>query len=407
MGKRRSGEGTIFKRDDGRWAANLDLGYEGGKRRRKTLYGATQREVGEKLDAARREIAEGRPLTDGRLRLSSYLETWLKDVVEPSSLAMRTKDDYRDHVRRHIVPLLGHIRLAALSPQDVQRLINAKRAEGLSPRTVQYIHAVLRRALGQAETWRLVPRNVAKLVSVDTPKPDPSKVHELPLESAHRLLEAVMGDRLYALYVVLLTIGLRKGEVLGLRWVDLDFKRGTLSVEQQVQRVNGRGLLILPLPKTKTSRRTNSLSSYCLETLLAHRASQATERLAAGDCWHDHDLIFPSKVGTPFDPRNLNRHMHAMCRKVGIRLERIHNLRHTNASVGFDQGLEVKTVSGLLGHSSVGITSNLYIHLQTRLKQAAAELIGEALRPPSTPVAVNLAVNGAQAHQNGPAVGGA
>lgn len=380
MSKRRGhGEGSIYRRQDGRWAATVDLGWAEGKRQRKTVYGKTQDEAIKKRNDVLRLIEQGVSVSDERRTVAQFLEGWLTDTVQPSDLADSTKASYTDVVHRHLVPRLGQTRLSKLTPQRVQQLLNELREAGYSPRTVQYTHAVLRRALGQAERWGLVNRNVAKLVDVPRPRTDPAKVHALTLDEARRLLTAATGDRLYALYVVVLMLGLRRGEALGLRWSDVDLDAGTLRVEQQVIRVPGQGLVVSPLPKTASSRRINHLPGFAIEVLRQHRLRQLQERLAVGDRWHEHDLVFPSTIGTPLEPRNLTRHLHQLCKAAGLPPERFHNLRHTAASIGFAEGLDPKMIQHMLGHSSIGVTMDTYTHLVPGLQKDAAERIGKAL----------------------------
>ena len=379
MSRRGHGEGSIYKRKDGRWAATVDLGWVDGKRHRKTVYGRTQDEVINKRSTVLRSIQDGISVADDRLTVSTFLKGWLADTVEPSDLADSTKASYADIVNRHLIPQLGQSRLNKLTPQRIQGLLNALRGAGYSPRTVQYAHAVLRRALGQAERWGLVTRNVAKLVEVPRPRTDPAKVHALTLDEARRLLKAAKKDRLYALYVVVLMLGLRRGEALGLRWADVDLDAGTLRVEQQVIRVPGQGLVVSPLPKTASSRRINHLPSFALGALRQHRLRQLQERLRAGQRWQEHDLVFPSSVGTPIEPRNLTRNLHRLCKVAGLKPERFHNLRHTAASIGFAEGLDPKMIQHMLGHSAIGVTMDTYTHLVPGLQKEAAERIGKAI----------------------------
>ena len=211
------------------------------------------------------------------------------------------------------------------------------------------------------------------------PRTDPSKVHALTIDQARHLLAAAKNDRLYALYVVVLMLGLRRGEALGLRWADVDLDAGTLRVEQQVIRVPGKGLVVSPLPKTASSRRINHLPGFALDVLRQHRLRLLQERLRAGGRWREHDLVFPSSVGTPIEPRNLTRHLHRLCGEAGLKPERFHNLRHTAASIGFAEGLDPKMIQHMLGHSSIGVTMDTYTHLVPGLQKDAAERIGRAI----------------------------
>ncbi|HZU05719.1 MAG TPA: site-specific integrase [Chloroflexota bacterium] len=317
---------------------------------------------------------QGLPLPAERQTVGQFLARWLEDVARPR-VRPKTYHSYAQLVRLHLAPGLGRIPLAKLSPQDVQAFLNAKRASGLSPRTVQYLHAVLRCALGQAERWGLVPRNVARLVS--PPQGSRPEIRPLTVEEARRLLEAVQGDRLEALYAVALAVGLRQGEALGLRWQDVDFARGTLTVRYQLQRVEGR--LQLVEPKTARSRRTIALPPPVVEVLRRHRARQLEERLQAGAAWQDSGLVFTSTIGTPLEPRNVVRHFHGLLAKAGLPRRSFHQLRHTAASLLLAQGVDIRVVQQVLGHSQIALTANLYAHVLPVLLREAAQKMGAAL----------------------------
>ena len=261
-GRRGRGEGAIYKRSDGRWTAQVDVGYQGAKRLRKYIYGATRREVQEKLASVQGTVQKGLPLPPERLTVGRYLEQWLEGSAR-QRLRPNTFASYADTVRRHLVPEMGRLPLAKLSPVDVQGLMATKAAAGLSPRTVQYVRAVLRVALNQALKWGLVARNVASLV--DGPRVRHQEVKPLTPEEAGLLLEAAKGDPFEALYVLALAAGLRRGELLGLPWSAVDLDRGTLRVSQTLQRIEGR--LQIVEPKTDKSRR----SIHLRRRLTVHR----------------------------------------------------------------------------------------------------------------------------------------
>lgn len=373
-GRRGSGEGSIHKRPDGRWAAVVDLGWVQGKRRRKYLYGKTRAEVRDKLNVALHAQSRGIPLVDERQRVGAYLDWWLRESL-PGTVRDSTVKSYSDLVRSHIIPNLGHLTLAKLGPQHVQGLMVTLRQQGLSARTAQYAHAVLRRALGQAERWGMVQRNVATLV--DAPLVRRPEVVALTPSEARALLEAAKGDRLYALYAVAVAIGLRRGEALGLHWSDIDLDAGTLRVRTALQRINGE--LRFVEPKTNRSARTIPLPRSSMEALRQHRHAQLGERLAAGERWHDQDLVFPSSVGTPMEPRNLTRHFHRLCERAGIGRRRFHDLRHTCASLLLAQNVHPRVVMETLGHSGIQITMDTYSHVLPSLQREAADRMDEAL----------------------------
>ena len=207
MAKRGANEGSIYKRADSRWAAALTLGWQDGKRRRKTFYGNTRREVQEQLTVALRSHQQGLPVTSDRLTVGSFLQSWLVESAKPT-VRPRTYQSYTELVRVHLVPGLGRIPLAKLTPQDVQKLLNRKLADGLSPRRVQYIHAVLRRALGQAERWALVARNAAKLVNA--PRVEQAEIQPFTPDEAREFIRAIEGERLQALFTLAIATGLRQ-----------------------------------------------------------------------------------------------------------------------------------------------------------------------------------------------------
>lgn len=265
MARRGNGEGSIIRRSDGRWCAALSL--EGG--RRKFIYGRTRHEVATRMAMALTDREQGLLVTGRRQTLGQFLVRWLQDSVKPT-VRPKTYASYSQLLRIHILPALGAVPLAKLDPPRVQRFLNDKLAEGrLSARTIQYLHAVLRAALGQAMKWRLVSMNVATLV--DPPRAVRREVRALSPTEARAVLEATRGDWLEALYTLALAVGLRQGEALGLHWKDVDLEAGILRVRAALQRVEGRGLQMVEA-KTARSRRTIALLPQVVESLRAHKS---------------------------------------------------------------------------------------------------------------------------------------
>ncbi len=373
MARRRGhGEGSIYRRRDGRWAASVSL--PGGKR--KTFYGRTRQEVQRKLHDALRARDQGLPQPPGRLSIGRFLGEWL-EAARPS-LRPRTWERYEEVVRLHIAPALGRLPLAHLAPSHLQRLYAQKLEEGLSPTTVARVHAVLHRALGQAERWGLVPRNVASLVT--PPRAARQEMKALSPEEARRFLEAARGERLYALYVLAITTGMRLGELLALRWRDVDLERGTLRVTATLQKT--RDGYLFAEPKTERSRRQVVLSPAALEALRQHRLRQLEERLRLGDAWEDHDLVFPNEVGRPLDRTNLtHRSFERVLRRAGLPRLRFHDLRHTAATLLLSQGVHPKVVADMLGHSTISVTLDLYSHSTPAMHRQAALALDSLLAP--------------------------
>jgi integrase len=366
--KRNAGEGSIFERADGRWCAQLDLGWESGRRRRKYVYGATAAEVQDQLLKARSDLKAGLPVATDRQTVEQFLDRWL-EAVRPS-VRPRTFQGYAILVRNHIVPELGRLRLDKLAPQHVQAALVRKSASGLSSQTVRHIRAILRIALNQAIKWELVARNAASLSVV--PKLEHKGFRSLSPDDARHLLDAARGERLDAVYTVALSLGLRMGEILGLRWQDVDLDGAMLTVNQAIYRIAGKGLVAAE-PKTDRSRRALFLPDGVLRALRAHRLRQLQERLAAGSRWHDSGLVFTSSIGTPLEPRNLFRSFKTLLRKAGLPDVRFHDLRHSAASLLLAQGVPMRAVMELLGHSNISTTADIYSHVMPAMMRDVAD----------------------------------
>ena len=371
--KRANGEGSIYQRKDGRWVGSAILLSPGGQRLRRSVYGRTRKEVHQQLTALLRADQLGLPTPDQRT-VAVYLEHWLTHVAKHKVRAS-TYRSYETYVRVHLIPGLGQRRLDRLSAADIRAFLNAKRATHLAPRTIQYLHAILRAALSQAVRDDLVPRNVAKLV--ETPRAPRAEVQPLSVEESKQLLAAAARDRLHAFYAVALAMGLRRGEALGLRWDDIDFEVGVLHVRRALQYVDRK--LAFVDPKTSRSRRSIPMPDVCVRALTAHRTRQAEERLAAGSKWQDHNLVFATVIGTPLDPRNVSRRFGNLCRIAGIRHIRLHDLRHTCATLLLAQGVAPRVVMETLGHSGISLTMNTYTHVLPVLQRDAASKIDHVL----------------------------
>jgi len=333
--------------------------------------------VAAKLTAALRDRDRGLPVgLDERQTIGQYIATWL-ETIKPT-VRPRTWARYTELMNLHAVPALGTTPLTKLTAQQVQRLYSAKLAEGLSSTTVHHLHAVLHRALDQAERLGLVGRNVSELANV--PRMAEHELHVLDGEQARSLLTAAQGSRLEALYVLAISTGLRQGELLGLRWSDVDCDRRTLRVRATLQRTKANGYQ-LAAPKTKHSRRQITLTTVACDALRTHRARQIQERLAAGPAWDSiHDLVFPNTVGKPMDGMNLlHYHFYPLLQQAGLPRIRFHDLRHTAATLLLGRGVNPKIVSEMLGHASIGITLDIYSHVLPDMQAQAADAMDAAL----------------------------
>src|SRR5919202_1597079 len=373
--RRGHGEGSIYqRRDNGVWCTAVDLGWVDGKRKRKYIYGKTRKEVAEKLKIVLRDQQQGMPIATERQTVAQFLERWLEEQVK-SKNRPTTCESYSRTVHLHILPALGRIPLAKLTPQEVQALLHRKQEEGHSPRHRQYIRSILRTALAQALKWGLVARNAAALT--DAPQVERFETHPLIPQQAQAFLEATRGDRLEALYRIALSLGLRRGEVLGLRWEDVDFDRQTVRITQALPAIKGK-LRLAPL-KTASSRRILPLSAMLVADLKAHRVQQFEERLKEGTRWQEHGLVFTTSIGTPISPRNLVRSFKAVLTRAGLPDIRFHDLRHSRASLLAAQGVPARVAMDVLGHSNIQTTQNIYTHVFDDAKRQAADALEQIL----------------------------
>jgi len=301
---------------------------------------------------------EGRERPDARMRVGAWLRYWLDTVAAPT-LRRSTLDSYEDLLRVHLVPGLGDHRLATLTPADVARFLAERHATGLSARRVAYLHAVLRRALGVAERWGLVTRNVARLV--DPPRVPRHEITPLTADDARRLLAATAAERHGPLWATALGTGLRQGELLGLRWADVDLDARRLRVRHTLALVDGRSVLLEP--KTSRSRRTLVLADAVVVALRTQRERQAAERIAAGERWIATDHVFTSRRGTPYHGATVLRAFQATLERIGLPRMRFHDLRHSTATLLLGDGFGLQDIKELLGHSTIVLTSDTYGHV--------------------------------------------
>lgn len=380
--KRTNGEGTVYQRKDGTWCGQLVITWEGDKPKRVTYYGKTKKEVLDKLTRAMAELQQGTFVEPTRLTFGEWLQVWLEEYKKPA-VRPSTWASYEQTIRNHLEPALGHVPLQQLRPELLQRLYNQKLAEGLSNRTVHLIHTVAHAALKQAVKNGLVGRNVAEATS--PPGVGKGEIRVLSLEEQHRFLEVAKENRLYPAFLLALASGLRLGELLGLRWQDVDWQRGGISINQALQRVRGRKgqktyLAFLP-PKTKAGRRFIPLPEEALKALKRWKATQAEEKLAAGPLWEEHGLVFTTEHGRPIDPRNFTRKFYNLVKKAGTEHFNFHALRHTFATRLLELGEHPKVVQELLGDSQITVVLDTYSHVLPHIKEQAAARLNEILLP--------------------------
>jgi len=394
-----NGEGSIYQRaSDGRWVGQAYVLTTDGTRKRKFVYGATWEEAHAKLVELKSRSQRGIPVPDRAWKLADYLPYWLAAYV--TDLKPTTARGYESAVRLHLIPALGTKRLDGLQVQHVKAFMDDFRRKCLcctngldkirpagrrccsvgrccqrypSARQIQFVHAVLRNALQHAMREELVSRNVAKLVRVPSPRYKVGK--GLSVDQVRKILAASSGHRLHALYVVAATMGLRRGELVGLRWSDVDLDQGTLRVQQTVQRVAGT-LHILDA-KTEDSEAVLPLPEVTWLSLMEHQERQQAERAGLAEVWEDHDLVFPSERGTPMEPTNLSRSFARLRETAGLPGVRLHDLRHTVVSLLMELGVPPHVVQAIARHADVKVTLKVYAHANLdAMRQALGKLDG-------------------------------
>ncbi|MEU6120393.1 tyrosine-type recombinase/integrase [Streptomyces sp. NPDC047123] len=385
---RANGDGTVYQRKDGRWEAAGYVLAPGNTRKRIRVYGTTRKEALAKLTEKIAASNRGLPVAAADSTVSAYLTYWL-DGVAVHHLRENTHTRYAAAIRLHLNPGLGAKKLARLTTRDVRTFLDGLRTtcqccaqnrdsvrqsccaigqcceKRLSPLTVTYVHAVLKSALEHAvREDELRPRRFQPFTAAE----------------AREFLQSAGADRLHALYELALRTGLRKGELLGLHWEDLDLTGGTATIPRSLQRTRSQGLTVLHTT-TLASERRIVLPTECINSLKIHQERQEEERKAAGTGWTDTGLIFTTPKGRPLDPTNLTRRFRRLLHCAELRTIRFHDLRHSTATLLLEQGIDLVVIKELLGHAHIGVTAGVYAHVRLRLQRQAIDTLGNALRP--------------------------
>ena len=385
MSHRGHNEGTIFQRqgrlradgsrEDSRWVAQISVETPDGEKR-VTFYGKTKREVQRKLEDAKFAKQQRRVSAITNETVEDFLSGWLASVR--SSVRPTTYASYDLNVRR-VTQYLGRRKLDTLTPADIQSWYLRLQDQGLSSYSVAQARRVLHVALDAAVDWELIHRN-----PIDATRPPRIEFREknwLRGDEAKTLFEQTKDDPLHALWVLLTTTGLRIGEALGLKWSDFNPETQLLTVRRAVQRQKGKGLVFVDA-KTDRSRRTLLLADFAGQALQRHKAIQDLHREALTDEWSSNDLIFCTTTGRPLDGTNVYRTLVRTLNKNDIRRVGLHELRHSAASLLASEGVPMKVIQGMLGHSSYTLTANTYSHLTAESQREAAQrmdsLFGES-----------------------------
>ncbi len=375
--KHSNGEGSVyFRESDQKWVGSIT---HNGKR--KVFYGKTKKEARDKKNTALYEQQKGTLPITSKQTVAQFLEHWLENT-QKASVRPRTYERYEEVIRLHINPALGRYQLQKLTAQHIEAFYTKKLDEGLSPRTVNTFHNILHKALDKARKLRLVGENVSELV--DRPRVEDTEINPLSLEQIKALLVVAQGHPMEALLTLALATGMRRGELLGLKWKDIDFEKGTLQVRRIMSRVPSklkteeRKGYVEAATKTKKSRRSIVIVTFALEALRRHQERQQVAKEKASR-WVENDLVFRTSVGTPLHPdNNIFVPFKELLKEAMLPNIRFHDLRHSAATLLLSEGVHPKIVQEILGHSNINITLNVYSHVLPGMQQGAMDKMNSA-----------------------------
>jgi integrase len=397
--KRGNGEGTILKRKDGTWQAQATIGRETetGKLKRITFYGKTQKEVQQKLAKALGEISQGIFIEPTKISVGEWFDTWLKEYKQPPIIKLSTYVSYEMFIRAHLKPILGCLLLKDLRPEHLQKFYNDKfrngRVDGkggLSAKTLHNLHNMIHEGLEQAVKNNLIMRNVSKATTL--PKRSKKEIRVLTLAEQKKFMKALSKERLNTAFILCLGSGLRLGELLALKWEDVNLDDGIIKVRKTLNRLktldegsSTKTKLIFQDPKTEKGRRNIPIPENIITELKAHRARQRQEKIAFGGEFNELNLVFCSEAGTPLEPRSFIRKLHSIIEKSSIDHTNVHALRHTFATRLLEANEHPKVVQEMLGHANIAMTLDTYSHVMPEVKKAAAQKLNALFEKPIEP----------------------
>jgi integrase len=371
--KKSNGEGTIYKRADGRWEAQTYITLTDGRRKRACYPSADREKVSNWLDKTRMREKQSIPFAEQSWTVGAWLDHWLRHItVRPNTLNI-----YESMIRLHLKPRLGKIKLDKLSVRDVQAMVDRMADDKCGVRTIHKARQALSSALGKAMRQELIFRNVARLAELPAYKPSPKRIWNL--EQARAFLQAASGNRWYLGYLLILTYGLRMGETLGLRWSDIDFERGMICIRQQIQKIKGK--LLAADVKTGGSERSLPLAPHIQAALLEQAARKGIDlsRNEPRLGFSTDDLILTNQNRGPVDPHNFSRTFRRLIQEAGLPYATPHAGRHFAATLNKDIGTPLRDTQGMLGHASSEITRKIYQHSNSEIQRRAVTTIDELL----------------------------
>lgn len=379
-----NGRGTIRQRPDGLWEARFTVGFDPGtgKQKQRSVYGKSQKDVRKKMTAALKQLDDNSYLDADKRTVGQYLDAWLTEYVEPVRKPY-TVDNYRRSIDLHLKPNLGAIRLQELRPEDIQRMVrrfttgdkkagSQRSQKPLSPKTIKNIVGVLSSALQEAVNNQIIPRNPAPFVKL--PAVRQKEIEALTIDQIAAFVEAAHTSPYYAPLACCLFLGLREGEVLGLAWEHIDFENRKINVCQQLQREKTKGGKLYLMDSTKNGKsRVLDVPDFLIDILKEAQRRQLLAQIAAGPAWcNTWGLCFTNKIGEPITPKVLFDQFKKLAAAAGIPNARVHDLRHTNATLALVNGDDVKTVQANMGHATAAFTLQRYVHATEQMKRDSA-----------------------------------
>jgi len=377
--RRDNGAGTISKRPDGRYMGQISI-VVNGRRKRPTVYGWTKKEVMEKMNTLKNQKQTGTYIEPVRITVAQWMNGWLENYVK-INLEQKSYDKMESMSRIHVIPGIGQVLLQRLTSSHIQALYSEKMnptdgSRALASSSVRQLHILIHSALEQAVEEGILSRNPAD--AARPPKQKNKEGRPLSREQVKIFLTTAENEPCYAAFVVAFGTGLRCGELLGLRWKDVNFKAKVITVNQSAV-VTAKAGILLKAPKTAKGRRTVLLPEEAIKELKKHRLAQAKSRLRWGEAYHDNDLVFPNDDGSPMNQRKINYSFHRILKKAGLPLIRFHDIRHTHATLLLQAGENMRVVADRLGHAAVGTTLKTYTHIMPGMQEGAAAKIDAIL----------------------------
>ncbi len=388
--KKANGEGSIVKRKSGTYQGKVTIGYdENGKQIRKSISGKTRKEVSKKMIEYLDKLNKNSNIEDSNTTLGEWIDIWFQDFVI-KRIKTSTRVSYEGHINNHIKPKLGKVKLQKLDTVKIQKFINERHDKGctnsnggLSAKTVKNIYNTLNLALEQAVRNNILYKNPCSAVVL--PKQEKKNAKFLTLDEQNKLLLASENNRLGIVTQLAIYTGMRLGELLGLKWEDIDFDKRTLEVKRTLNRLknyNGESKteLVLDTPKTKNSNRVIPLTEVIVERLLKYKAIQDSEKEYAEDCYNDEDFVFSNEIGQPIEPKRYQTIFKEIVKEAGLKDVNFHQIRHGFATNGIALGVNTKVISEILGHSDITTTLNIYSHVMKEVKHEAMEVMNSKVK---------------------------